>query len=140
MRFSSFSLPLLYLTFTASSVLLPHTFAHTHTHTDKGKIPTGLILFSGMKNQSVLSFSLSIIQFHNLDHNVGNLDNVQIADKANFMVYSSFFNSYIVLNKFFILHSSNFGANNTDILSGLSHPFSIHIRLHLFFPNFLFFL
>ncbi len=90
MRFSSFSLPLLYLTFTASSVYshthsLTHIHTHTvarthtrsrththtrthsgappfslsvsHTHTDqKRKTPTGLILFPGMKNQSVFIF------------------------------------------------------------------------------------
>ncbi len=128
MRFSSFFLPLLYLTFTASSVYShthslthihthsgshTHSLAHTHTrthcgappfslsvshtHTDqKRKTPTGLILFPGMKNLSVfLSFSLSIIQFHNLDHNVGNLDDVQIADKANFLVYFKFFSTLI---------------------------------------------
>ncbi len=67
----------------------PFSLSLSLTHTDqKRKTPTGLILFLGMKNQSVfIFFSLSIIQFHNLDHNVGNLDDVQTADKANFLVY-----------------------------------------------------
>ncbi len=73
------------------------SLSHTHTHTDQQrKIPTGFDLFMGMKNQSVFKkyyyyYFFFMIQFHNLDHNVGNLDGVQIADKASFLVYSLFF-------------------------------------------------
>ncbi len=75
-----------------SHTMLPLSLSSFHTHTEQQrKTPTGLDLFLGMKNQSVFIFSLSIIQFHNLDHNVGNLDGVQIADKASFLVYFLFF-------------------------------------------------
>ncbi len=74
--------------------------SHIYRHRQRKNTNRSHSLFGNEKSISFLSFSLSIIQFHNLDHNVGNLDNVQIADKGNFMVYSSFFNSSLVLNKF----------------------------------------
>ncbi len=133
MRFSSFSLPLLYLTFTASSVyshthslthIHTHTVARTHTHThtqwgppfslsvshthtdQKRKTPTGLILFPGMKNQSVFIFFFinnSVSQFGSQRRQLGWCPNSR---QSQFLgIFFVFFNSYIVLNKLFILHS-----------------------------------
>ncbi len=81
------------LTYTHS---LPHTaptFAPSvsHTHGTKKSTNRPQSLSGNEKSISFYLFSLSIIQFHDLDHNVGNLDGVQIADKANFLVYFLFF-------------------------------------------------
>ncbi len=65
--------------------------SHTHTRNNREKHQQASISFWEWKINQFLSFSLSIIQFHNLDHNVGNLDGVQIADKASFLVYFLFF-------------------------------------------------
>ncbi len=64
----SLSLPFIYAQWLAHTLAHTHTHTHTqwappfslsvsHTHTDqKRKTPTGLILFLGMKNQSVFIF------------------------------------------------------------------------------------
>ncbi len=97
-----FSLLLLYFTFTFSS-----SYSHTHIHSHRMPPPSLSLCLSHTQNKertsrpqslsgneksiSFYHFSLSIIQFHDLDHTVGNLDGVQIADKANFLVYFLFF-------------------------------------------------
>ncbi len=88
-------------TFTFSSAYshthsLPHTaptfaLSVSHTHGTKKRTNRPQSLSGNEKSISFYLFSLSIIQFHDLDHNVGNLDGVQIADKANFLVYFLFF-------------------------------------------------
>ncbi len=77
----------------------------SHTQIKREKHQQVSFSFWEWKINQFLSFSLSIIQFHNLDHNVSNLDDGQIADKTIYWYIFSFFNSYIVLNKLFILHS-----------------------------------
>ncbi len=92
--------PIYSLTHTQSQWAHSLSLSLTHTHTDQQrKIPTGFDLLLGMKNQSVFIyiyiFFKLMVQFHNLDHNVGNLDGVQIADKASFLVYFFVFSTLI---------------------------------------------
>ncbi len=67
------------------------TLSASHSHGTKKRINRPQSLSGNEKSISFYHFSLSIIQFHDLDHTVGNLDGVQIADKANFLVYFLFF-------------------------------------------------
>ncbi len=92
-------------TFTPTECPHLRSLSVSHTHRTKKRTSRPQSLSGNEKSISFYHFSLSIIQFHDLDHTVGNLDGVQIADKANFLVYFCFFNSYNFLNKLFILHS-----------------------------------